>query len=212
MFRRRNPIPMVKRVGHIVWPSGGWRRQAAYLSHRLRRLPGTPTKIAMGFACGAAISFTPFIFFHFILAGALALLMRANIIASAVGTAIGNPWTFPFIWILIFETGVWILGIDRATALPDKIGFTYLKNHFFDVFVPMIVGGLPWAVAAWFLSFFPVRFLVEKYQQNRKNKLVRLARQRRMKGRLEQVAEAVADEASSEGPVRADTSAGEPRV
>ncbi|MEM7170615.1 MAG: DUF2062 domain-containing protein [Pseudomonadota bacterium] len=176
---------MIKKIGLLLWPSGGWRRQAAYLGHRLRRLPGTPTKIAMGFACGAAVSFTPFVGLHFIMAAALAYPMRANIIASAVGTAVGNPWTFPFIWILIYRTGAWMMGVDHATALPDDISLAYLWDHLWDVFVPAVVGGVPWAIVAWFLAFFPVKLLVEKYQRNRRNKMRRLARQHRMKARLE---------------------------
>jgi hypothetical protein len=35
---------------------------------------------------------------HFVLSALLAYIARANIIASAIGTVVGNPWTFPFIW------------------------------------------------------------------------------------------------------------------
>ena len=69
---------------------------------RLKRLQGTPYSIATGFACGVAISFTPFIGFHMILAALTAWLIRGNIIASAIGTIVGNPWTFPFIWLAVF--------------------------------------------------------------------------------------------------------------
>src|SRR3546814_18711734 len=93
MFRPRNPLPVHKRVSGFLWPRGGWRRSGIYVSHRLRRLPGTPYRIAAGFACGAAISFTPFIGLHFVLSAALALIVRGNIIESAISTVVGNTWT-----------------------------------------------------------------------------------------------------------------------
>ena len=36
--------------------------------------------------------------FHILLAMLLALLIRGNLIASGIGTVVGNPWTFPLIW------------------------------------------------------------------------------------------------------------------
>ena len=51
------------------------------------RLPGTPYDIAAGFACGAAISFTPFIGFHVVLGMVIARLIKANMVAALIGTA-----------------------------------------------------------------------------------------------------------------------------
>ena len=74
MFRRRVPLPTHRQILELVWPRTGWRRASAYLGHRLGRLPGTPYRVAAGFACGAAISFTPFLGFHLAGAALLALL------------------------------------------------------------------------------------------------------------------------------------------
>lgn len=51
------------------------------------------------------MSFTPFIGFHFVLAAAVTMMMCSNLIASAVGTVVGNPITFPFIWIALLSRG-----------------------------------------------------------------------------------------------------------
>ena len=90
MFKRRHPLPIHKRAGGFFWPRIGWRRSGAYVAHRLRRLPGTPYRIAAGFACGAAVSFTPFIGLHFLLAVLLALAVRGILVASAIGTVVVN--------------------------------------------------------------------------------------------------------------------------
>ena len=45
------------------------------MTHRIKRLPGTPQSIAAGVACGVAASFTPFIGLHFVLAALFAWLV-----------------------------------------------------------------------------------------------------------------------------------------
>ena len=57
----------------------GFGRLFSYLFQRITRLPGAPASIAIGFASGVAASFTPFLGFHFIIGGALAMLFRGNV-------------------------------------------------------------------------------------------------------------------------------------
>ncbi|RMD61507.1 MAG: DUF2062 domain-containing protein [Alphaproteobacteria bacterium] len=171
----------------------GWRRTTAYLAHRVRRLPGTPYRIAAGFACGAAISFTPFIGFHFIGAALLALLVRGSVVASAIGTVVGNPWTFPFIWAWTYTFGNWLLGGPAITTLPDGLSFDYIFNHPMEVLWPMTVGGIPTAVVAWFAFFWPIRAAVAEYQLLRHQRIFsrmrtrqrRLAAKRISDGKME---------------------------
>jgi len=181
MFGRRTSLPLLSRIAAFVWPRGGWRRQSTYVAHRLKRLPGTPNRIAAGFASGVAVSFTPFIGFHFILAVCLSALLRGNFIASAVGTAAGNPWTFPFIWIATYKLGHWILGSSNGRRLPNDVGISYLFDHPMDVLWPMAIGGFLLGTLAWFVAFFPIRSLVMKYQFQRRKRLLVKARRKRVK-------------------------------
>jgi len=183
MFGRRNPQPVWVRFVGFFWPRGGWRRQSTYVAHRLKRLPGSPNRIASGFACGVAASFTPFIGFHFVLAVLLATLLRGNYIASAVGTVAGNPWTFPFIWIWTYKAGRWVLGTPASMRLPDSFAISTMFDHPWDVLWPMTVGGTLTGILAWFVAFFPIRAIVLKYQWRRRVRLLRKARRRRRKER-----------------------------
>lgn len=171
MFKRRNPLPFHQRAGAILWPRGGWRRSGTYVAHRLRRLPGTPYRIAAGFASGAAISFTPFIGLHFVLAVALAALVRGNIIAAAIGTVVGNPWTFPFIWLWTYSLGCWVLGGHGLTALPENLSFQHIFDNPLEVLLPMVVGGIPTAAVAWVVFFWPLQRTVAEYQKARRRRL-----------------------------------------
>ena len=113
MFRRRQPKTLKHRMRDYVWPRIGLRRAWRYLMHRMLRIDDTSYGIAAGLACGVAVSFTPFVGFHFVLAALLAWMIRANIIASALGTLVGNPWTLPFFYVFTYEVGKRILGAEH---------------------------------------------------------------------------------------------------
>lgn len=174
MFDRRNKPTLGQKVGSLFWPRSGFRRAGRYVAHRIRRMPGTPYAIAAGFACGAAVSMTPFPGFHFILAGVLAWSLRASIIASAIGTIIGNPWTFPFIWLWIFELGKWILG-TQGVLNDQNITMEYLWQHPWQILLPMAVGAVPTALATWLAFFFSIRRMVATYQTHRRHRLEKAA-------------------------------------
>lgn len=189
MFKRRTPLPVLRRIGAVFWPSAGWRRSTAYMAHRVRRLPETPYRIAAGFACGAAISFTPFIGLHFVGAALLAVLLRGNVVASAIGTVVGNPWTFPFIWAWIYSLGRWLTGGDVISNLPNVLSLNYIFSRPSEVLLPMTIGGLPTAVVAWFAFFWPIHGAVVEYQRARKWRIRRRAKGRRGHPTREVVAE-----------------------
>ncbi|MEA2778753.1 MAG: uncharacterized protein QOK29_297 [Rhodospirillaceae bacterium] len=167
MFRRRHKQPLTRRLREFFWPSIGFRRSTRYLMHRIGRMPGTPTSIAVGFACGVAIAFTPFVGFHLAIAALIAWAVRGSPLAAAIGTLVGNPWTIPLILIGIYHLGAWILGAQSHHHLPHHVGFSYMARHPFQVLLPMTVGSVPVAIAAWIVSFFTARLLVAGYHRRR---------------------------------------------
>lgn len=176
VFRRREKLSRLARLRRFVWPSMGWGRVLRYWTFKLKRLQGSPYAIACGFACGAAVSFTPLIGFHFILAAVLAWALRGNVIASAIGTAVGNPWTFPFIWAGIIWLGTWILGYERGQELPADMTIATIFEEPGTVLLPMLVGGLPAAVVVWIVIYFPIRRVVGNYQHHRQARRLRRRR------------------------------------
>ncbi|MBT3767916.1 MAG: DUF2062 domain-containing protein [Rhodospirillaceae bacterium] len=182
MFRRRQKPSLPSKLRGFVWPQSGWRRSFSYIFHRLARLPGTPYTLAGGFACGAAISFTPFVGLHFILGGIWAWIMRANILSSAIGTAVGNPWTFPFIWVWIYETGKILdpFHHSNGTVDPDfahlfsqmieatlKFNFAVVAESGWPIFRSMLIGSVPTVIVTWFAFYWALRPLIKNYQHNR---------------------------------------------
>jgi len=150
-----------------------------YVVYRLRRLRSTPHAIALGCALGVFASFTPFLGFHMIIAGALSWFSRASIVASALGTFAGNPITFPFIWVGAYEFGTWALGeVPRFEIIDLYSGVLQGSvEQIWTLVMPMAMGGVTLGLVAATLTYFPVKKVVEVYQRRRYMRRM-LARQR----------------------------------
>ena len=169
LFDRREPSGSLERVRVWLWPRRSWWRSARYVFHRMRRLRSTPHAIALGCALGVFVSFTPFLGFHMIMAGALSWFSRASIVASALGTFAGNPITFPFIWVGAYELGAWAMGgvphFQIADLSPELLHGSI--DQVWSLMMPMAMGGATLGVIAATLTYFPVRKVVEVYQRRR---------------------------------------------
>ncbi len=185
MLGRRTPRPLSDRIVAWLWPKRGLSRAARYFLRRITRLKGSPHAIAAGVASGAAVSFLPLPGLHFILGGILAFALRGSLIASAVGTIVGNPWTFPFIWIAGFRIGWW-LGVGDGVAIAEgsigarlgaavgalwngRFGEAFLDS--WPVLGPTLVGGALMGVVVWALFYCLVRHAIAAYQTRRQAKL-----------------------------------------
>ena len=136
MFRRRHPRRWWLQARSYLWPHIGWDRAFRFRFHRVARLPATAHGIAAGFASGAAVSFIPLMGFHLLLAAILALATRGSVVASALGTIVGNPWTFPLIWVWTYNVGVW-LGVDSVGAPTDARDFAPFFADLFDAVIAL---------------------------------------------------------------------------
>ena len=193
VFKRRTPRTYLEFVSESFYPKGGWRRAAQYVGHRLRRLPDPAHKISRGIAAGVFTSFTPLFGLHFLVSGALAWVMRGNVIAALLATFFGNPLTFPFIAAISLETGAFILG-ERPLPLPLVWGafsgaahdlwanlaaiFTHhtadwagLSRFWHRVFLPYLVGGLVPGIVAGAACYFLANPVIVAYQKARMARL-----------------------------------------
>jgi len=123
---------------------------------------------------------TPFIGFHVLLAFAVAWALRGNMIAAAVGTMLGNPLTFPFIWAGTFQIGELLLpGYDHdvPVTLADEAAQEDL-GQILPYFTPMLVGSLPMGLAVGCITYFVVYRMVTTYQSARQSRLAEVRRDR----------------------------------
>lgn len=162
MFVRDQKPSKWKMIKEFIYPDMGYWRTLKYMYYRVVRLSDHTSKIAAGLAIGAAISFSPLMGTHFVQSLALAHIFRVNYLASMVGTFVGNPWTFPFLWVAGYELGVQILqlfGYDAQASLPDSDGLTLsailhlLWEQPIDLFLPWMLGGYVCALICWPIAF-----------------------------------------------------------
>lgn len=117
------------------------------LLRRLLRLGSDPHAVAAGFASGAALSCTPLFGLHFLLAFALAWVVRGHMIAAALGTAVGNPITFP-----VFVSGAYGLG-TFLFGVPDHLEEAGMAVILRDAFLITLIGSLPIATITYGLTY-----------------------------------------------------------
>lgn len=212
MFKRRTPLSYWQWFKEGFYPRAGWRRVINYTGYRLKRLPDTPHRISLGFACGAFASFSPLFGFHFFLAAGLAYLVRGNVLSSLIGTFFGNPLTFPIIGVVSYRTGLFLLGMGpEETAwrkirhgIGDMFGSVWsgIKNlfgygptmwdgfieFFHSVFIPYLIGGLIPGLITAVVIYFVTKPLVRAYQARRKGRLMEKIKEIREKREAEAAA------------------------
>jgi len=151
-------MSLVRRLGREL------KNYSLKMLSKLDALKGTPQSIANGFATGVAVSFTPFVGFHILISLTIAKILKQNRVAATLGTIIGNPWTFPFIWWATLHTGNFLL---YGVKYPHVVSFILLFKELFHmvitldfnrfisdiypVFMPMLVGSIPYCMVMWYL-------------------------------------------------------------
>jgi uncharacterized protein (DUF2062 family) len=173
LFRRRETESFLERMRVHMWPRRSWGRSSRYVVYRLRRLSATPHAIALGFAAGAFTAATPYLGTHMIMAAFIAWAIGGSIIASLLGTFVGNPLTYPFIWFATYKVGNILLGahgVKRQIDLSRGI-FESSLDRLWPILKPMTLGCIPVGLAVAVLCYVLVRPMVEAYQHRRRREL-----------------------------------------
>ncbi len=210
MFKRRERRSIFRFFYEVIFSLKGISRAIGYVGIRLKRIPDTPHKISLGMSCGIFASFTPLFGLHFLIAGLLSYVLRANVLASLIGTFIGNPITFPIITVFNLKLGEWILGSneyssgDGGKIFEGFLDFIFLiykslftegsigensvprMNEFlYGVFIPYSLGGLILGISVAIISYFLLRPLVSTYKKKRVSLKARRLKKKLMRKRNE---------------------------
>lgn len=162
----------------------GLRRYGTYLSKRVMRLSASPHAIAAGVASGAAVSMFPLIGLHFFLGFVLAFLTRGSMLAAAIGTAWGNPLTFPLFFAASYGIGDWLTGgggVSASETANVQTTGAQLSNGLFSegfgavwpTFKTMMIGGLPLALLVFASFYLVVRTVVTRFRVRRRARMAR---------------------------------------
>ena len=183
LFRRRKPQGFFDRMRTALWPRRSFGRSFQYFIKRVLRLTATPHAIAAGVAAGVFSSWTPLLGFHFILAFAISYVLAGNMVAAAIGTAFGNPISFPFIWASTLKLGNIMIGIETGDN-HKHINLEALLRHldvsqlWDPVIKPMLIGAIPPGLVTGIGFYILTYWTVRAFQTRRKSRLAERAKAR----------------------------------
>ena len=192
-FGRKKKKRLIISIINFIKIFFAFSRTKKYISLSIKRIKGTPQALSLGLATGIAISFTPFIGLHALLAIFISWVIGGSMAAALIGTLFGNPWTFPFIWYFTFEIGQFInyglLSYEEQfsfNTIKKEIStlLVILKNIIIFANIPeleenveklklipfMIVGSIPLVFITWILSYFSFYIIFKSYRKKVKKK------------------------------------------
>ena len=137
-------------------------------------LNDTPERIAMGFAVGVFLAFTPLLGLHTLLGLLAAFAFGLNRVAVLVGVFVNNPWTLVPIYGLATFVGGLLVGFPPASAIPDLEWHSVFQGRFWSdmarewrLLKPLLLGSSILAFPAAFLSYILVLRLIQKAKDAR---------------------------------------------
>lgn len=138
------------------------------LKLKLYRIRDFPEAVAIGLAWGASVSMTPMLGLHLITCYLGTWMMRGNMVAATVGTVVGNPWTFPFIFYLDYKVGT----LFFFKPLDDfNLNIVFFVDNFEKLFFPTLLGSIPIAIVTWFITYIVSKKLLNKRFYDKQNKI-----------------------------------------
>ena len=187
-FGRKKKKRLITSTYNFIKIFFAFSRTKKYISLSIKRIKGTPQALSLGLATGIAISFTPFIGLHALLAIFISWVIGGSMAAALIGTLFGNPWTFPFIWYFTFEIGQFI----NYGFLPyeEEFSFKIIKKEISTLLVIlkniivyanileleenveklklipfMVVGSIPLVFVTWILAYFSCLIIFKSYRK-----------------------------------------------
>ena len=141
-----------------------------YMRERLReilKLNEPPHRLALAFALGIFIAFSPWLGLHIVSAVFLSWMFRLNKVVVLTATFVNNPWTIVPMYAFCLWFGVKITG--SAAAVPDIAWGSLGIREAYDVLIPFLwpylAGTIIIGAAAAAASYFCFSWAVKRYRR-----------------------------------------------
>jgi uncharacterized protein (DUF2062 family) len=134
----------------------------------LLALEDSSERLALAFAVGVFLTFTPFVGLHLLLALGFAFLLGLNRIAVLIGVFVNNPWTLVPYYAFSAYLGKHLIGLPHDLSMP-KFGWSHVWHanfwgqlaHQWRALMPMAVGStilaFLFAVLSYPLALYAIR-------------------------------------------------------
>ena len=135
--------------------------------HEIIKLDDPPHRLALAFAVGVFIAFSPWLGLHIVSAIAIAWVFRLNKVAILTASFINNPWTIVPMYAFCLWFGVRITG--GMSGVPDiawsTLGFRDLFSVLLPFLWPFVAGTVVIGAVASVLSYGIVLWLIKRYRR-----------------------------------------------
>lgn len=167
-------------------------RALRYQFLKVLRLKDDPHKVALGFALGVFVGFTPTIPLQTYMAIGLAFIFRGSAIAAAAAVWISNPLTLWPFYYGDFVVGKLITGSEVDFSMAEQFMSTVfskaggvvdlfrqsdavwtLLHTTWDAFVLMMLGGVVLGVPGGFLGYYLMYFIIDSNRRRRERRRAR---------------------------------------
>jgi uncharacterized protein (DUF2062 family) len=142
--------------------------------HELLDAKDAPHSVAGGTAIGIFFGFIPIFGLKTVSAMGVSLLTRCSVVASVIGVSLHDILipVWPLILRFQFQIGFWLLSHPHHFAPPLKkddfrISEIFQWDNFVDIGLPLLVGGVVFAVPFTLISYGVV-LLIMKWRQKRR--------------------------------------------
>lgn len=178
LFKRRDKLSFITKVGNLVWPKMGLRRMWHYYRHRTIRIPASEHSIAAGLAFGALVSWTPTFGTHLIQCAIFNWVTKTSFPAAFIGSIWGNFLTTPALMLISFHAGKLILttlGLDHL-VFQHADGVTEVTESSLEaakIFIPTLVGGYAMGILTFPIFYYPTYYMVKAARATRRSLIER---------------------------------------
>jgi uncharacterized protein len=134
----------------------------------LLHVEDSPSRVALAFALGVFIAFSPLLGIHTGLAIAIASAFRLNKTAILVGAWTNNPWTIAPMYSAGTLLGCFVLGVSPTSlgeidwSLSGRAFYASLGSGLRPLVLPFVVGNLALGAAAGLVSFLALRWILAR--------------------------------------------------
>jgi uncharacterized protein len=144
------------------------RHRVRGMLHLVLRVEDTPGRVALSFAIGVFIAFSPVLGIHTGLALGLAFAFRLNRVAILTGAWINNPWTIAPMYLAGTLLGCALLGVPSAGLesinwnLHGRAFYAALLEGLRPYLLPYLVGNTLLGLVFGALAYLLVRSVLER--------------------------------------------------
>lgn len=132
-------------------------------------LDDTPERLALAFAIGVFVAFTPIVGLHTISVIFLAWVFRLNKIVSVIGSNISNPYTL----IPLYAASIWCGSVLLGQKMGLDLDWGNLSLNTFliqvkPLLIPLVIGSIVLGIISSVGSYFIFYYGVRRYKKFKK--------------------------------------------